>query len=311
MIYVARIDDAFARFKLQRPIFSRYPRSAFSFSKRYKFPVSNSQREKYYISNSYSSVNLIESRADFFSSPPPRLSFYQLIQSSSILSLIAKLSFVNEGFFFTPSKKKEKLTISRESKESKINQLGYIEEKGARIYIYIVEDGYFSRGSAVIGKWRSVQFPNHRDLEGGRRKKREVSTDRSLNPGYYREKLAGKFSSSFSLSSSIIEPCNAVSSTRIDRVFTRHATAAAAANISAGRSEYFAGLLPPLSLSLSRTCHRWNASPSRVVMPSEACDISCHASRRARGTSPPRRGGGEDDVLLVHPFASANSRNVS
>lgn len=25
MIYVARIDDAFARFKLQRPIFSRYP----------------------------------------------------------------------------------------------------------------------------------------------------------------------------------------------------------------------------------------------------------------------------------------------
>lgn len=114
-----------------------------------------------------------------------------------------------------------------------------------------MEDGYFSRGSAVIGKWRSVQFPNHRDLEGGRRKKREVSTDRSLNPGYYREKLAGKFSSSFSLSSSIIEPCNAVSSTRIDRVFTRHATAAAAANISAGRSEYFAGLLPPLPLSLS------------------------------------------------------------
>lgn len=118
MIYVARIDDAFARFKLQRPIFSRYPRSAFSFSKRYKFPVSNSQREKYYISNSYSSVNLIESRADFFSSPPPRLSFYQLIQPSSILSLIAKLSFVNEGFFFTPSKKK-KNSQSRENQRNR------------------------------------------------------------------------------------------------------------------------------------------------------------------------------------------------
>lgn len=49
-----------------------------------------------------------------------------------------------------------------------------------------------------------------------------------------------------------------------------------------------------LSLCLARsTCHRWNASPSRVVMPSEACDISCHASRRARGSPPPRRGGGE------------------
>lgn len=43
-----------------------------------------------------------------------------------------------------------------------------------------------------------------------------------------------------------------------------------------------------LSLCLARsTCHRWNASPSRVVMPSEACDISCHASRRARGSPPP------------------------
>lgn len=63
--------------------------------------------------------------------------------------------------------------------------LGISGEKGARIYIYIVEDGYFSRGSAVIGKWRSAQFRNHRDLEGGK-----VSTDRSLNPGYYREKLA-------------------------------------------------------------------------------------------------------------------------
>lgn len=122
MIYVARIDDAFARFKLQRPIFSRYPRSAFSFSKRYKFPVSNSQREKYYISNSVASihpihsVNLIESRADFFFLP--RLSFYQLIQPSSILSLIAKLSFVNEGFFFTPSKKK-KNSQSRENQRNR------------------------------------------------------------------------------------------------------------------------------------------------------------------------------------------------
>lgn len=123
MIYVARIDDAFARFKLQRPIFSRYPRSAFSFSKRYKFPVSNSQREKYYISNSVASihpihsVNLIESRA-VFPPPPPRLSFYQLIQPSSILSLIAKLSFVNEGFFFTPSKKK-KNSQSRENQRNR------------------------------------------------------------------------------------------------------------------------------------------------------------------------------------------------
>lgn len=131
-----------------------------------------------------------------------------------------------------------------------------MQEKGARIYIYIAENGYFSRGSAVIGKWRSAQFPNHRGLEEGGRE-REVSTDRSLNPGYYREKLAataGKFGIvplfSLSLPRPIIEPCNAVSSTRIDRVFTRHAAAAAAANISAGRSEYFAGLL--LSLSLSR-----------------------------------------------------------
>lgn len=132
-----------------------------------------------------------------------------------------------------------------------------MQEKGARIYIYIAENGYFSRGSAVIGKWRSAQFPNHRGLEEGEGREREVSTDRSLNPGYYREKLAataGKFGIvplfSLSLPRPIIEPCNAVSSTRIDRVFTRHAAAAAAANISAGRSEYFAGLL--LSLSLSR-----------------------------------------------------------
>lgn len=91
MIYVARIDDAFARFKLQRPIFSRYPRSAFSFSKRYKFPVSNSQREKYYISNSVASihpihsVNLIESRADF---PPPPPSSLLLSVNSTVIDLI-------------------------------------------------------------------------------------------------------------------------------------------------------------------------------------------------------------------------------
>lgn len=90
MIYVARIDDAFARFKLQRPIFSRYPRSAFSFSKRYKFPVSNSQREKYYISNSVASihpihsVNLIESRADFFFPPSSLL----LSVNSTVINLI-------------------------------------------------------------------------------------------------------------------------------------------------------------------------------------------------------------------------------
>lgn len=50
-----------------------------------------------------------------------------------------------------------------------------MQEKGARIYIYIAENGYFSRGSAVIGKWRSAQFPNHRGLEEG------VEGERGIN----------------------------------------------------------------------------------------------------------------------------------
>lgn len=110
MIYVARIDDAFARFKLQRPIFSRYPRSAFSFSKRYKFPVSNSQREKYYISNSYSSVNLIESRADFFSSPPP--SSLLLSVNSTVIDLIT----------YRKSRNYRLLTIKKKNLQSRENQ---------------------------------------------------------------------------------------------------------------------------------------------------------------------------------------------
>lgn len=110
MIYVARIDDAFARFKLQRPIFSRYPRSAFSFSKRYKFPVSNSQREKYYISNSYSSVNLIEFRADFFSSPPP--SSLLLSVNSTVIDLIT----------YRKSRNYRLLTIKKKNLQSRENQ---------------------------------------------------------------------------------------------------------------------------------------------------------------------------------------------
>lgn len=66
-----------------------------------------------------------------------------------------------------------------------------------RIYIYIVEEGHFSRGSAVI----VARFRNHSDLSGVCGKREGVSTDRSLNPGYYREKLAAngesKFGSSF------------------------------------------------------------------------------------------------------------------
>ena len=116
MIYVARIDDAFARFKLQRPIFSRYPRSAFSFSKRYKFPVSNSQREKYYISNSVASihpihsVNLIESRADFFSSPPP--SSLLLSVNSTVIDLIT----------YRKSRNYRLLTIKKKNLQSRENQ---------------------------------------------------------------------------------------------------------------------------------------------------------------------------------------------
>lgn len=182
-----------------------------------------------------------------------------------------------------------------------------MQEKGARIYIYIAENGYFSRGSAVIGKWRSAQFPNHRGLEEGGRE-REVSTDRSLNPGYYREKLAataGKFGIvplfSLSLPRPIIEPCNAVSSTRIDRVFTRHA---AAANISAGRSEYFAGLL--LSLSLSRAQYVSPLEREPLARSYAFRSVWHFLSRLATRSRQPTT-----DVLLARPFASANSRNVS
>lgn len=129
-----------------------------------------------------------------------------------------------------------------------------MQEKGARIYIYIAENGYFSRGSAVIGKWRSAQFPNHRGLEEGVEGERGINWS-IIKPWLLPWKIGGHGGQirdrpsflSLSLPRPIIEPCNAVSSTRIDRVFTRHA---AAANISAGRSEYFAGLL--LSLFLSR-----------------------------------------------------------
>lgn len=140
--------------------------------------------------------------------------------------------------------------------------LGISGEKGARIYIYIVEDGYFSRGSAVIGKWRSAQFRNHRDLEGGK-----VSTDRSLNPGYYREKLAAtadKFvplslSLSLDRSSSRVTRFPLLELTGCSRVTRRRRRRRpiflpGGVNILRGSSS--------LSLSLLRgTCHRWNASP--------------------------------------------------
>lgn len=119
-------------------------------------------------------------------------------------SIIIIIIIINSTIIFEKRRKREKLTISRENRwvdridenQSLPGLYIYIYIFG-RIYIYIVEEGHFSRGSAVI----VARFRNHSDLSGVRGKREGVSTDRSLNPGYYREKLAAngesKFGSSF------------------------------------------------------------------------------------------------------------------
>lgn len=170
--------------------------------------------------------------------------------------------------------------------------------KKCRIYIYIIEEQYSLGGCRV-----AVQFRNHS----------VASTDRSLKQGYYREKLlaaAREFPDHFFFLPSslfffvfpwkLIEPYNTVYSTRIDSMFARHRSA----NISPGAPIFLRRCSRWVSGGM---CHPWNSNEpaSRVVMPSEACDISCHASRHAR-ENPPR------GVLRPSPpYSSANSWNVS
>lgn len=148
MIYVARIDDAFA---------------GFNFNGQYFHGI----RDPLFLSLSVTSIK----------HPARKISYFQLRRSihhpvddlSPLLVSRRKLSVQ----LFVARNLKEELGEFRERHESKINRC--MQEKGARIYIYIAENGYFSRGSAVIGKWRSAQFPNHRGLEEG------VEGERGIN----------------------------------------------------------------------------------------------------------------------------------
>lgn len=153
MIYVARIDDAFAGFNFNGQYFHGIRDPLFlSLS---VTSIKHPARKILYF-QLRRSIRPIHHRADDLS-PPPRFS----------------------SKAFGPIIRREKLERRtwRISREARIeNQsVGCMQEKGARIYIYIAENGYFSRGSAVIGKWRSAQFPNHRGLEEG------VEGERGIN----------------------------------------------------------------------------------------------------------------------------------
>lgn len=108
-----------------------------------------------------------------------------------------------------------------------------------------------------------------------------------------------------------IDP-RAVYTSRIRGAFVHHATA----NISSG-AQYFRahrGVRPVLSFSPFLRLS-WYVSPRgggmrpsqpHVVMPSEACDISCHASRTLR-----RRALAHRNLPLAHIYLVEMSRNKS
>lgn len=156
MIYVARIDDAFA---------------GFNFNGQYFHGI----RDPLFLSLSVTSIK----------HPARKILYFQLRRSirpihHPIDDLSSPSSFLVESFrsnYSVPRREKLERRTWRISREARIeNQsVGCMQEKGARIYIYIAENGYFSRGSVVIGKWRSAQFPNHRGLEEGREGERGIN----------------------------------------------------------------------------------------------------------------------------------------